>query len=263
MTRPRLLMERLRALGRSEQIHDEIIEEMHFHIEQRAADNVRRGMTPAAARDAAERRFGHLPRIHEDAYEVRGGGWVEAFVQDVRFGLRMLRRSPGVSALAILCLTLGIGSNAAVFSWIEGILLRPFPMVTGQDRMLAITGTYRGVAGSAGNSTDLSWPDLLDLRTNCTLFDWFIVDRITGTTLSIGDRAETATGSIVSSNYFDAIGVHPVLGRGFQPEEDSGRNAHPVTVISYQMWQDRFHGDPGIIGRTQMMNGMLHTIVRS
>lgn len=261
MTTARLLLQRLRALGRSEQTHDEIAEEMRFHIEQRAADNVRRGMGPDAARDAAERRFGHVSRIREEGYDVRGGGWIEAFAQDVRFGCRMLGRHPGFSALAILCLTLGIGSNAAVFSWIEGILLRPFPSVAGQDRMLAITGTRRNVAGGAGNSTDMSWPDLVDLQKNCTLFDWFIVDRITGTTLSIGDRAEGATGSIVSSNYFDAIGVHPILGRGFEPEEDYGRNAHPVTVISYQMWTNRFQSDPGIIGRTQMMNGMLHTIV--
>jgi predicted permease len=260
-THARLLLQRLRALGRSEQIHSEIAEEVRFHLDRRAVENIRGGMAPEAARREAERRFGDLPRIQEEGYDVRGGGWIEAFVQDVRFGLRMLRRNPGFSLLAILCLTLGIGSNAAVFSWIEGILLRPFPLVAGQDRMLAITGTNRGVAGSAGSATDMSWPDLLDLQRNCTLFDWFLVDRITGTTLSIGDRAEPATGSIVSSNYFQALGVHPTLGRGFEPEEDAGRNAHPVTVISYQMWTDRFHGDPGIIGRTQMMNGMLHTII--
>src|SRR5205823_2961740 len=158
-----------------------------------------------------------------------------------------------------LCLTLGIGSNAAVFSWIEGILFRPYPLVANQDRMLAITGTDR-VPGATGNP-DTSWPDFLDLQKNCKLFDWFIVDRITGTTLSIGDRAQVATGSIVSSNYFDALGIRPVLGRGFRPEEDYGRNAHPVVVISYQMWKDRFHSDPAIIGRTQMMNGLPHTII--
>jgi predicted permease len=82
-----------------------------------------------------------------------------------------------------------------------------------------------------------------------------------GTTLSIGDRAEVTTGSIVSANYFDAIGVHPILGRGFEPGEDVGRNAHPVTVISYQLWKGRFKGDPQIIGKTQRLNGVLHTIV--
>src|SRR5262249_8881186 len=159
--------------------------------------------------------------------------------------------------LAVLCLTLGIGGNAAVFSWIEGILLRPYPLVVDQDRLYAVTGTQRG----ATNHTDMSWPDWLDLHRNSTLVDPFIARKITGTTLSVGDRAERAPGSIVSANYFDAIGVRPVLGRGFLLDEDCGRNAHPVTVISYQTWQDRYQGDPAIIGKTQVLNGLPHTIV--
>ena len=122
---------------------------------------------------------------------------------------------------------------------------------------MAVAGTDRGVSGH----DDVSWPDFVDLQKNCTLFDAFIVDRIMGTTLSIGDRAERATGSIVSANYFEALGVHPILGRGFEPDEDFGRNAHPVTVISYRMWKERFHGDPAVIGKTQMLNGMPHTII--
>ena len=155
-----------------------------------------------------------------------------------------MRRSPGLSLLVILCLTLGIGANSAVFSWIEGILLRPFPLVVHQERMMAMAGTNRSVAGR----TDVSWPDFVDLRKNCTLFDAFIADKIMGVTLAIGERAQRTRGSIVSANYFNALGVHPILGRGFEPGEDFGRNAHPVTVISYRMWQDRFRGDPGIIG---------------
>src|SRR5712691_10605568 len=178
-------------------------------------------------------------------------------LQDLRFGFRLLRRSPGFSMLAILCLTVGIGANAAVFSWIEGILLRPYPLVANQGRLLAVAGTNRGESGL----NDVSWPDFLDLQRSCTLIDAFIAEKITGTTLSIGDRAERAPGSIVSANYFEAIGVHPILGRGFEPGEDSGRNAHPVTVISHQMWQDRFHGDPAIIGKTQVLNGLPFTIV--
>src|SRR5208282_3966346 len=160
-------------------------------------------------------------------------------------------------ALAILCLTLGIGANAAVFSWVEGILFRPYPAVSHQERSLALAGTARGETGA----TPLSWPDFLDLQRNCTLFDAFFVSKITGTTLSIGDRAERTIGSIVSANYFDAIGVHPTLGRGFAAGEDTGRSAHPVAVISYQLWQGRFKGDPQIIGKTQRLNGVVHTIV--
>ncbi len=182
---------------------------------------------------------------------------MQTFLQDLRFGFRMLRRSPGFSILAILCLTLGIGTNAAVVSWIEGILIRPYPLVAHQDRMFALNATTRGVTGYTG----LSYPEFLDYERNSTLFESFIIDKITGTTLSVGDRAERATGGIVSANYFDALGVKPILGRGFRSEEGTGRNAHPVTVISYRTWKDRYGGDPNIIGRTQYLNGVQYTII--
>ena len=182
---------------------------------------------------------------------------MQTFLQDLRFGFRMLRRSPGFSTLAILCLTLGIGTNAAVFSWIEGILIRPYPLVPHQNRMFALGGTTRGVQG--GNS--LSYPDFLDFERNSTLFESFIVDKITGTSLSVGDRAERASAGIVSANYFDALGIKPILGRGFRPEEGEGRNAHPVVVISYRTWKDRYGADPNVIGRTQYLDGVQHTII--
>lgn len=178
-------------------------------------------------------------------------------LQDLRFAIRMLRRSPGFSILAVLCLTLGIGANTSVFSWIEGILLRPFPAVPQQDRVYVLGGTARG----ATRVSAVSWPDLVDLQRNCALVDAVIADRLVATTLSIGDRAERAPGSVVSSNYFDALRVRPILGRGFEPAEDTGRNAHPVTVISYQVWKERYHSDPAIIGKTQILNGLAHTIV--
>lgn len=178
-------------------------------------------------------------------------------LQDLQLGLRLLRRSPGFSLLAVLCLTLGIGATTAVCGWIEGILLRPFPAVADQDRLMAVAGTASRTPGY----DDVSWPDFQDLRRQCKLVDAFLVDRIFGTTLAIGDRAERATGSVVSANYFDALGVRPALGRGFAPAEEVGRNAHPVTVIAYRTWKERYGGDPGIVGRTQMIAGQPHTIV--
>jgi predicted permease len=232
-------------------------DEIDFHMQMAIANNVRLGMNPREARSAALRRFGGVAQIKEIYRETRGLPIMEILWQDVRFGLRTLRRNPAFSIVAIFCLTLGIGANAAVFSWMEGILLRPFPLVTHQERLMAVAGSNRGVPGH----DDVSWPDFKDLRSSCRLCDAFIADRITSTTLSIGERAERSVASVVSANYFDALGVHPIMGRGFQPAEDFGRNAHPVTVISYQMWQDRFHSDPAIIGKTQMLNGMPHTIV--
>ncbi len=253
----RTLMRRLAALFRRTHLERELDAEVRSHLEMAVEMNLRKGMSAEEARREALRAFGGVEQTKELYREQRGLPMIETTLQDLRFGLRMLRRSPGFSILAILCLTLGIGANAAVFSWVEGILFRPYPVVANQERLLAVAGTARGEAGA----TPLSWPDFLDVRRNCTLFDTFFVSKITGTTLSIGDRAERTTGSIVSANYFDAIGVHPVLGRGFEAGEDTGRSAHPVTVISYQLWQGRFKGDPQIIGKTQRLNGVIHTIV--
>ena len=252
----RMFMQRLAALFRRRGLEADLDAELRSHLEMAVELNLRKGMSAEDARREALRSFGGVEQTKELYRDQRGLPMIETTLQDLRFGFRMLRRSPGFSALAILCLTLGIGANAAVFSWIEGILFRPYPAVTHQERLLALGGTERGEA----RGTPISWPDFLDLQRSCTLFDAFFVTKIMGTTLSIGDRAEVTTGSIVSANYFDAIGVHPILGRGFEPGEDSGRNAHPVTVISYQLWKGRFKGDPQIIGKTQRLNGVLHTI---
>jgi len=253
----RALMRRLAALLRRGRLERDLDEEVRSHLEMATEMNARAGMSAEEARREALRNFGGVEQTKELYREQRGLPMIETTLQDLRFGLRMLRRSPGFSVLAVLCLTLGIGANAAVFSWVEGILFRPYPAVAHQERLLALAGTARGETGG----TPLSWPDFLDLQRNCTLFDAFFVSKITGTTLSIGDRAERTIGSIVSANYFDAIGVHPMLGRGFEAGEDTGRSAHPVTVISYQLWQGRFKGDPQIIGKTQRLNGVVHTIV--
>src|SRR5712691_1017655 len=253
----RMFVQRLFSLFRRRRLEDDLAAELRSHIEMAVELNLRRGMNAEDARREALRSFGGVEQTKEMYREQRGLPMIDTALQDLRFGFRMLRRNPGFTLLAILCLTLGIGANAAVFSWIEGILFRPYPLVTHQERLVALTGTARGEAGA----TWISSPDLLDLKKSCTLVDSFIVTKIMGTTLSLGDRAERTIGSVVSANYFDAIGVHPILGRGFEPGEDVGSNAHPVTVISYQLWQGRFKGDPAIIGKTQRLNGVEHTIV--
>ena len=248
---------RLFGLFRKNQCEAEMAEEIQQHVDLLTERNIAGGMSATDARNAALREFGGIEQIKETARDQRVWRWADEFVQDVRFGARMLLRTPGFSILAILCLTLGIGTNAAVLSWVEGILIRPYPLVAHQDRMFALAGTARGVEGQTG----LSYPDFLDLQKNSTLFESLIVDRITGTSLSVGDRAERASGAIVSANYFDALGVKPFRGRGFRPEEGEGRNAHPVAVMSYRAWKDRYKGDPDIIGKTQYMNGLQHTII--
>jgi macrolide transport system ATP-binding/permease protein len=253
----RTIVRRVAALFYRRWLDRDLDEELRSHLELSIEHNLGKGMSSTDARREALCSFGGVEQTKQLYRDQRGLPMIETTLQDLHFGLRMLRRSPGFSILAILCLTLGIGANAAVFSWVEGILFRPYPAVSHEEQLLALTGTARGDS----SHTAISWPDLLDLQRSCTLIDSFIVNKIMGTTLSIGDRAEVTIGSIVSANYFEALGVHPILGRGFEPGEDSGRNAHPVTVISYQLWQGRFKGDPQIIGKTQRLNNVLHTIV--
>lgn len=206
---------RLRSLFHPNQIDEEAKEELRQHLEQQIRENIAKGMSPEEARRSASLAIGGLTQIEQQCRDARGGRVLDDFFQDLRYGVRQLLRNPGFSALAILCLTLGIGANAAVFSWVEGILFRPYPAVAHQERLFALAGTARGETGA----TEISWPDFQDLRRACSLCEDAFVSKITGSTLSVGDHAETARGSIVSANYFDAIGVHPILGRGFESGE--------------------------------------------
>ena len=246
---------RLRSLFRKDRAELDLNDELQFHLQNQIDEFVAQGMNPQEARRAARQSLGGVEQVKEECRDMRPTNLIEKFLQDVRFGFRMLRRSPGFTVLTILCLTLGIGANAAVFSWVEGILLRPYPLVSQQERLVSLTGTVRD------EKDETSWPDLLDLQRSCTLCETLFVSKITGATLNIGERAQVISGSIVSANYFDAIGVHPILGRGFEPGEDTGRNAHPLVVISYHLWQTRFKGDPQIIGTTQRFDNVVHTII--
>src|SRR5215472_16696170 len=248
---------RLRSFFHPNQADEEMKEELHAHLEQQINENIAKGMSAEEARRSAMRAMGGLTQIEQQCRDARGGSVLQDFIQDLRYGFRQLLRSPGLSAMAILCLTLCIGANAAVFSWVEGILFRPYPMVAHQERLFALAGTARGETGA----TELSWADFQDLRRSCTMCEDAFVSKITGSTLSVGDHAETARGSIVSANYFNAIGVRPVLGRGFETSEDVGSDSHPVVVISYDLWRDRYKSDPNIIGRMQRFNNVPHTII--
>src|SRR5436853_7742596 len=140
----RELFNRFRALFRRRRLEDDLDDELRSHLEMAIEINLRKGMSPVDARREALRSFGGVEQTKEIYRDQRGLPMIETTLQDLRFGLRMLRRSPGFSILAILCLTLGIGANAAVFGWVEGILFRPSPAVTHQAQLLALTVTARG-----------------------------------------------------------------------------------------------------------------------
>jgi predicted permease len=245
-----------RMLGRHRAEH-EMDEELRFHLEERAADLEGQGLPRGEAFRRARLEFGSLEGYKEECREAWGLHGLRTFLGDLRFGLRLLWTRPGFALINVACLTFGIGANAAVFSWVEGTLLRPYPLVARQDRLFVLAATAKGTPGF----DDLSWPDFQDLRRNCTLFDAFVAEKITGATLQVGGQVERVVGSLVSANYFDAMGVRPLLGRGFAPQEDADRNAHPVVVVSYQFWQERLGGRPDVLGKTQVLSGRSYTIV--
>jgi hypothetical protein len=145
---------RLRSLFHRNKAEQDLSEELQFHLQNQIDEYVARGMSPQEARHAALRSLGGVEQVKEECREARQMNLIESFVRDMGLGLRMLRRNPGFSILAILCLTLGIGANAAVFSWVEGILLRPYPLVSHQERLVALSGTVRD------ERDQTSWPDL-------------------------------------------------------------------------------------------------------
>src|SRR5690349_13133042 len=210
---------RLRSLLRRTQADQELREELQQHLDQQIEQNIAAGMTPEQARLAALQALGGITQIEEHCRETRRVRYIQDLFQDLRFGLRQIFRTPGPSLLAVLCLVVGIGATASVFTWIEGILLRPYPGVAHQERLVALSGTksLSDRKNIEGGYTGLSWPDWQDFARSCQLFDSFIVARIMGTTLNIGDHAQVVAGMVVSSNYFHALGVRPILGRGFQP----------------------------------------------
>src|SRR5262252_4710221 len=134
MSALRVAWSRVSGLFKRNVIERDMHKEMQFHLDMLVQELESAGMSAQDARNTAKRRFGNLTRLQEQGREIRGGGMLEEFGQDLHYGIRMLRRSPAFAALAILCLTVGIGANAAVYSWIEGVLLRPYPLVANQDR---------------------------------------------------------------------------------------------------------------------------------
>src|ERR1700684_3114475 len=179
-----------------------------------------------------------------------------ALWQDVRYALRVLLKSPGFTAAAILTLALGISANSTIFSWINSTLLNPIPGAASTGNILAFTS-----GGNSRTPIPFSYPDFLDLRERTKSFASLTAFSIEPMNLTGKAKPERAWGTLVSANYFDFLGVHPVLGRGFLQSEDTAPGGAPVVVISYRMWQLRYAGDRSVIGRTLQINEHPYSIV--
>ena len=250
------LYRRVGALLRSESIHEEIDEEVRFHLDMRAEENVRAGMTPAQARREAERRFGNRTRIREQGYDVRGGRWLEAFWRDCRYGARSLRKSPGFTLVAVLTLALGTGATTAIFSVMNAVMFRPLPYPEA-ERLVYVGQQYRGGLAGSGEPKFLFWREQSRSFEALACYSGF---GGAGGNLAGGAEAEQVRGVRVSEDFFRALGVYPALGRAFTREEDAPGGAR-VAILSDGLWRRSFGGDEGLIGKTVTLNGAPTTVV--
>src|SRR5580700_3390606 len=177
-------------------------------------------------------------------------------LQDLTYGLRMLRKDPGFTAVAILTLALGIGANSTIFSWINSTLLNPLPGVSRTGDLYALTS-----GGTAQSPHIFSYPDFSDLRNRTQSFSGIFASSIYPMDLAGDGNPERTWGTLVSANYFDVLNVRPILGRGFLPAEDEKPGGAPVAVISYRLWQTHFGGMPDVIGQSIEINKHPYTIV--
>jgi len=235
-------------------IEGEMDEELRSHIQSRADDLERSGVSRTEAKSLAQLEFGGYQKFKEECREERGGFWIETVWTDVRFALRMLRRSPGFTAVAILTLALGIGANTAIFSVVNAVLLRPLPYPNAK-RLAMIWSTW-------GNETrgPASGPELIELRNRTRAFEeiggiWVTSGTITGTV-----EPEQVRLALTTANFLPLLAEKPQLGRFFAPGEDR-RGAAPLMILTDGLWRRQFGANPGIVGQTARLNGNNFTIV--
>src|SRR5262249_38820702 len=209
----------------------EMERELRFHLEMETEENIRRGMDPEEAFQAALRSFGGVERFKEECRDVKRKRPFETILQDIKFGARLLRRNPGFTLLAVLTLALGIGANTAIFSVVYGVLLRPLPYQQGGQLVV-----MRQEAPLASNDNlNFSVKELDDYRAqNQTLAD-LAEHHSMSFTLFGGREPERIQAAVVSANFFELMGVKPLLGRTFAPS-DEAHGAAAVLILSHQYW---------------------------
>jgi predicted permease len=254
MTWLRVFIHRLRGLFLKRKLEQDLEDEIRAHLELQIEENLRQGMSPDEARYQARRKFGGVEQVKESYRDRRSLSVVDSMLRNLRYALRMLRRSPGFTAVAVLTLALGIGANTAIFSMLEGVVLAPLPY-RDAERLVTVWQS-----NSRAPRIFASVPDFQDWQRNARSFEQMV---------AIGGRARDLTnpgapahldGREISAGFFSTLGVNLSLGREFSSEEDR-RGGGPVVIISNRLWQDRFGGSPDALGRSLTMDGIDHTIV--
>ena len=239
---------RWRALFRKEQLERELADELSFHLEREAAQNLRDGMNPDDARYSALKSFGAIERSKEECRDARGVRLIEEFLQDLRYGRRLLAKNPGFSVIAIVTLALGIGANTAIFSVVNAFLLRPLPYGDA-DRLVMVDSQLRA------QSMGVSFPDYEDWRRQNTVFeDLAFFNLRWNANLDFGTETETLSLTFATANLFSILQVAPLLGHGPTAGDTD------TVLLSHGLWQRRFGSDPQIIGRQLRIDGRSMTV---
>ena len=254
---------RLRFLFRRKKSDRELDEEMRLHRELREQELSEHGFVPEEAHYAAQRQFGNPLSLREESREMWGWNWLEHAAQDLRYGLRMLRKNPGFTAVAVLTLALGIGANTAIFSLTDQVLLRLLPVENPEQLVvLRSPGPNPGHTWSDGDdSTSFSYPMYRDLRDKNQVFAGLAACRPLTVNVAGQGGTERAEADLVSGNFFEVLGVRPALGRVFTSQDETSPGANPVAVLSYGYWTRRLGNDPGILNKQIIVNGTGLTVV--
>ena len=249
---------RLKSIFRRRRAEDELDEELRFHLEQKIDEGVARGLSPEEARLEALRAMGGLEQRKEEIRDARRVHWLTDFVDDVRYAIRSLRRTPGLTAFIVVTLALGIGMAAAPYSMLDALVFRPYP-VPHPGNVVTLVSTSRDDAYG-----DFSYREYADIRQHAKSYSGVVANTAL---LTAGFAADTrdlprAKGAmLVSGNYFRVLGVEPAIGRGFREDEDSVPGRDAVVVLGPDFWKDEFRGDRSVVGRTIRLNGRDFTVI--
>ena len=241
------------ALFRSSRMERELDDEILAHLELAERDAIATGLDPIAARREARRQFGGVDQMKEVHRDDRGVRWIENLFKDVRYGLAGLRREPGFACIAIGVLALGIGANTAMFSVVDGALLKPLPFPNPERIVRMWEKPPTGV-----NSTTAQ--NYLEINRRLRTFEAFSAEADINATADINGEPSRLAGRVVSANHFDVFGVAPLIGRAFRADEDRP-GANHVIVLSHAAWQQRFGADPAILSRDVRLDGTPHRVI--
>jgi putative ABC transport system permease protein len=244
-----------RLFTRRKRMMEDLDQDIRDFIERETQDNIERGMPPQEARYAALRKFGNLTRLREETWDVWSFVWLERLWQDVRFGLRVLRKTPAFTAVAVVTLALGIGANTAIFTVIDAVLLRPLPCPD-PGRVVWVTE----LMPQSGRDTVLT-PEYAAWEKEQKVFDQLGAFSVTrGINLTAGTQPERILAGHVTQSFFRVLGIEPARGRTFLPGEERPGHNH-VAILSHDLWQGYFNSDPNILGKSVILDGVSYSVI--